>query len=484
MYPEKLNSLASRQVSVTAHERFAGGLFRTKSNLEFADMPPFFRLRLIMKPVAASYTVTEIWLPDDENWNGRFVGLGNGGIAGVIQYPALARYLRMGYACANTDLGTSRGVVSGIDNPAVWDDFGWRATHLMTSAGKRAVGLYYGRPAQKSYFVGSSTGGQQAISEAERFPGDYDGILSCVAAMNRTALHTYFLWNWRVMRYDGIGPAFTQMMTEEIHRLALEFCRGFGGALDGDCFVSCPLDGEDTPDRFVEFIGKNSGFFKAEDLERLRDYYRGPRDPRTGKKIYGGVPIGAEISPGGMERACKDKVVHYFPFVWAFGAGYPASDFDFASDYDRLNEKLGPHVNATSGRLGEFSARGGKMIGFSGTADPVVPYHESLAYCDMAAKEAGGPGKLGEFFRFYVLPGRSHSSRAGAVDLFGLSDSERNRGALAALEKWVEEGVAPFEMLAVSEADPDDTSKQAYERVIYPYALSEKCPFTKFAGSF
>ncbi len=478
MNPDRLFKLANSKITITAHERFPGGKFTAQSNLVIEDMPPFYRVRLIMKPVAASYIVTEIWLPDESDWNGRFLGLGNGGLAGLIRYKDLGKYVKLGYACANTDLGTSRGESSGIGCPAVWDDFGWRATHLMTVAGKKAVGLYYGKSAKKSYFYGSSTGGQQAIAEAERFPGDYDGIVSCVAAMNRISLHVYFLWNWLAMRREDGIPPFGDEKIADINRLAVGFFGQSGGTEPGDAFVSRPWDGENTVERFVSYIKENSDDFSSEDLERLRKYYSGPKDPETGERIYCGVPIGAEASKGGLERACAEKAAYFYPFVWAFGAGYKAESFNFSSDYRKLNDILAPHLNATGADLRAFSEVGGKMIGLSGTADPTVPYPESLEYYDRAARTSGGYEKLGECFRFYVIPGRAHSGGPGATDIYAPDDEKRDRGPLAALEKWVEEGKPPFEMTAVAKPDAAFPEKELFERTIFPYGLSDRCPFT------
>ena len=478
MNSERLNKLANSKITITAHERFPGGTFTAQSNLVIEDMPPFYRVRLIMKPVAASYIVTEIWLPDEDNWNGRFLGLGNGGLAGLIRYKDLGKFVKLGYACANTDLGTSRGESSGVNCPAVWDDFGWRATHLMTVAGKKAVRLYYGKCAKKSYFFGSSTGGQQAISEAERFPRDYDGIVSGVAAMNRTSLHVYFLWNWLAMRREDGTPAFDAEKIALINRLAVEFFKTTGGTEPDDAFISLPWDGEKTAKCFVSYIKENSDVFTDEELERLEKYYSGPKDRVTGERIYCGVPIGAEASKGGLERACGEKSAYFFPFIWAFGAGYKANSFDFSSDYRKLNEILASHVNATGADLRAFAEAGGKMIGFSGTADPTVPYPESLSFYDRAARISGGYGKLGECFRFYMIPGRAHKGGPGATDLYAPDDKKRNRGPLAAIERWVEKGRPPFEMTAVSKPDEVFPEKELFERTVYPYGLSKECPFT------
>ncbi len=48
----------------------------------------------------------------------------------------------------------------------------------MTVRGKEIANAFYGQNAQKAYFAGCSTGGQNALMEAQRFPDDYDGILA------------------------------------------------------------------------------------------------------------------------------------------------------------------------------------------------------------------------------------------------------------------------------------------------------------------
>ena len=119
-------------------------------------------------------------------WNERFEGTGNGGFAGTISYNALAEGLRRGYAVANTDMGmaTPPGATARIfvNRPERWTDWGYRATHEMTLVAKQIVRAYYERDAKRAYFVGCSTGGEQALMESQRYPDDYDGIVGGAAA--------------------------------------------------------------------------------------------------------------------------------------------------------------------------------------------------------------------------------------------------------------------------------------------------------------
>ena len=110
----------------------------------------------------------------------------------------------------NTDMGaTGAAGVNGdalIGHPEKWKDFGWRATHLMTTFSKALINAFYGDPASKSYFTGCSTGGQQALMEAQRFPYDYDGILAGAPAFNRTHIHTVTVAQYRATHATHGAP--------------------------------------------------------------------------------------------------------------------------------------------------------------------------------------------------------------------------------------------------------------------------------------
>jgi len=120
-------------------------------------------VKLVLRPAKGSNINVEVWLPDAEKWNARFLGLGNGGAAGKINPGGLAAASAGGYAVATTDMGTAPNPDSGVGNPEVWKDFGFRATHLMTVAAKQIALAHYGKEPEFSYFSGGSTGGQQAL---------------------------------------------------------------------------------------------------------------------------------------------------------------------------------------------------------------------------------------------------------------------------------------------------------------------------------
>ena len=209
---EKLKGLKLNKSRITSVKFLKDVFVDEKSGVTYTEIPELCAVKIESMPGEKSFIRIELWLPS--NWNSIFLGLGNGGMAGNIYYRELVKYVKQGYAAANTDLGTPKGREYGINNPDVWKDFGWRATHLMTVLGKTVLREYYGKKEDYSYFVGRSTGGQQAFSLMQRFPDDYNGIIAGVPANNRVYLHTYFLWNYvHLHPKNGTALFFDQQIT-------------------------------------------------------------------------------------------------------------------------------------------------------------------------------------------------------------------------------------------------------------------------------
>ena len=144
-------------------------------------LPAHCRVQIVLKPTADSLINMELWLPPAEAWNGKFMGVGNGGFAGSIQglTNEMPQALRLGYATAGTDTGhQDQGGEWAIGHPEKMIDFGYRSTHEMTLKAKQIVKTFYDQSAQYSYFKGCSTGGRMAVMEAQRYPDDYDGIIA------------------------------------------------------------------------------------------------------------------------------------------------------------------------------------------------------------------------------------------------------------------------------------------------------------------
>src|SRR2546423_1185533 len=145
-----------------------------------ANIPAHCQVKIVLKPTADSLINMELWLPT-QNWNGKFMGVGNGGFAGSIQGLGndMPQALRLGYATAGTDTGhQDPGGTWGIGHPEKMIDFAYRSTHEMTLKAKQIVKAFYDENAKYAYFKGCSTGGRMAMMEAQRYPDDYDGIIA------------------------------------------------------------------------------------------------------------------------------------------------------------------------------------------------------------------------------------------------------------------------------------------------------------------
>jgi len=179
---------------VTAAEIVAEGKFTPpETGLTLTNLPGFCRVAVTVEPAIN----IEVWLPG-EDWNGKFNGVGLMGYTGAINYNALAPPLRRGYATASTDGGHKSGPREtrwAINNPEAIISLGHRAHHEMTIQARAVIKAYYGIDPKFSYFTGCSAGGWQSLTEAQRYPGDYDGIVSGGPVFNLVHLHAGSLWN-------------------------------------------------------------------------------------------------------------------------------------------------------------------------------------------------------------------------------------------------------------------------------------------------
>src|SRR6202171_2239705 len=208
-----LQSLQLQHTTINSAADNTSGIFVVPGSsppATITGLPAFCRVTANLIPNSDSNIKIEVWLPET-TWNGRFLGTGGGGFQGVITYGELASGIQHGFAATNSDLGTGVsgcnplycGSDGNMGNPlaiAFGDpaapstglfgrperikDFGFRAIHLMTLRGKEIAGAFYGQNAHKAYFAGCSTGGQNALMEAQRFPDDYDGILAGAGAFD------------------------------------------------------------------------------------------------------------------------------------------------------------------------------------------------------------------------------------------------------------------------------------------------------------
>lgn len=175
-----LQRLTLQNTTITVAELVTSGTLALPGVAPLERLPAFCRIAGAVRPTGDSAIHFEVWLPSQE-WNGRLLGAGNGGFAGSIGVRQMAGNLMRGFAVSGSDAGhrAEAGDASwAYGHAEKVKDFGWRAVHLTAEIAKQIVEAYYGKAASKAYFDGCSDGGREALMEAQRFPEDYDGILS------------------------------------------------------------------------------------------------------------------------------------------------------------------------------------------------------------------------------------------------------------------------------------------------------------------
>ena len=435
----------------------------------FTGLPPFCLVAATIKPAPESNIRIELWMPQ-HNWNNRFLGTGNGGGAGNIAYGSLADGLRKGYATANTDMGTSPYADAAINHPERWIDFGYRATHLMTVVSKEIIKVFYNQAQHDAYFMGCSTGGQQALMEAQRYPRDYNGIIAGAPANNRTHLHTEFLYNHKLTNQNG-----TEMFSQEdisyiTRTIIAAYAEKDGGAPE-DNFLTDPRKFKFDPEALFKCKdpGKDSCLSDVQ-IETLKKIYAGPVNPGTGEQIYTPFPPGSESNFGGLayQQSANGFNDLAYQYKWVFGADFDYTKFDFDKDQAKLDSILAPILNANDPNLNPFKKCGGKLIMYTGTADPLVPYPDAINYYERVVRTQKDLNHTQSFFRYFLVPGMGHCGGGSGLNRFGVQqDSEHD--ILLALVKWVEQGKAPEKIIATALNCCDVPNAPQCQRPVYPY---------------
>lgn len=463
---KKIKAMNLTGVTITEVEEVPAGNFTPQGGKKLTNLPAFLRVAFTSKPTPESNIRNELWMPKD-TWNGRFLGTGNGGGAGKINYGPLISGVIRGFATANTDMGTSPNADDAVNHPERWADFGYRSTHEMTSGAKAILQVFYKKPASKAYFIACSTGGQQALMEAQRFPDDYNGIIAGAPANNRTHLHTFFIWNLIANNQGQPNEIISQKKISLFSKLVIQYCVGKDGGAPGDGFLTdprlCDFKFETLP-QCSEGI-KTDSCFTMEDINALKKLYAGPTNPRTGNRIYTPLPLGGS--------KLELSAAHLYLFKWVFGKEFDYRKFDFDHEMAIVDSILGPLLNANNPDLSPIKSRGGKILMYTGTDDQLVPAQDAINYYERVIEAQGGLKQTQDFFRFFLIPGMGHCGggsglnfREGkSIDIVLDSDYD----ILSAMVKWVENGIAPDKFNVKTFNCCDSINRIGFQRPIYPY---------------
>jgi feruloyl esterase len=437
-----LAKLSLPETKITTAESVSGN-FAAPGMPQPLKVPAICRVAGVVSPAIKF----EVWLPEAAAWNGRLQSVGGGGLAGIISYPALALAVNAGYASASTDTGHEATAADAgwVDDRQRVIDYGYRAIHEMTLKAKAVIDAYYGKSPQYSYFNGCSTGGRQGLMEAQRFPNDYDGIISGAPVNTFTRLHIGQLWTTHATLGEP-GSVLTRDDFAMITKAVLAQCDAADGVTDG--ILTDPRTCGFKPQSLACSSAKTESCLQPGQVKALEMIYQGARNPRTGVQIYPGLERGGEApqpgNPGwGMLMNGKDPFVIDTAVLGGMAFRNPKWDwrtFDFDKDVAIVDAKLFGVLNAIDPDLRDFKAHGGKLVIYHGWSDPGVMPQRTVDFyqemIDFATKAQGVDGRAytSEYARLFMIPGMGHCRGGNGPD---------DADWMGAISNWVEHGKAP-----------------------------------------
>ncbi|MGH6910368.1 MAG: tannase/feruloyl esterase family alpha/beta hydrolase [Phenylobacterium sp.] len=418
------------------------------------NLPAFCRVR----GIAAGSIGFEVWLPV-EGWNGRLLSVGSAGFGGDQPLSALAAGLSRGYAVTGNDTGHQGADPSWMKDPGKVRLWGHTATHLVTAPVKALVAGYYGAPARRAYFEGCSTGGAQAMAEAQFYPDDYDGIVAGAPGMSYAHLMMSFLWGLKAT--EPPGALIPPEKLPVLHAAVLADCDGDDGLKDG--LITDPEACRFDP---ASIICAPSDIVAAACLTPAQArtaqlIYSGPRNRRTGAAIYPGFAYGSEADGSAGKPlaygwgAIQGPLAQVFaiPLLRTMVYRDPAWDwrtFDWDRDVAEVDRRVGADITALSPHLERFRARGGKLLihqgwgdQFNGQTLPIEYRRQVIAAMAAKGRPAGAEQTVDGFLRVFMAPGMGHCAGGPGFSTFD---------ALGAVQAWVETGRAPDQILGYRRA--------------------------------
>jgi len=403
-----------------------------------SELPPFCRVAATLTPSSDSDIKIEVWMPSS-GWNGKFQAVGNGGWAGVISYGAMAAALRRGYATASTDTGHVGGTGSFVPgHPEKLVDYGYRSVHEMTVQGKAIIAAFYGNGPRLSYWNGCSTGGRQALTEAQRFPTDFDGIIAGAPGNYRTHHAFGQIWPAHAALKDP-ASYIPKAKYEVIHKAAIQACDALDGLKDG--LLDDPRRCQFDPKVLACKNGDAPDCLTPQQVETARKIYAAATNPRTGKAIFPPFTRGSELGWGSTAGGPDpySTAVDHFKYVVFQNPNWDWRTLNFDSDVDLSDKRDNGLVNALDPHLEKFFGHGGRLLMYHGWSDQLIAPENTVTYYKNVADTLGGVSKIQNSMRLFMVPGMAHC---------GGGDGPNTFDTVSALEQWVEKGKAPDQLLA------------------------------------
>jgi feruloyl esterase len=405
----------------------------------------------------------EILLPVN-TWRQRYLQIGCGGLCGNIglNAPQSTGYAPLqdgDFVIAAQDEGHSGQSTAWSTNGAQRIDFAYSSDHLLSRVSKGLAGEFYGLLPRFSYFDGCSQGGHQALTEVQRYPRDFNGVLAGSPANIMTELNSVFheYENDAALDPTRSYSVIDMPQAQLIHNAALATCDPNTGGLMLDyraCeqkfnLASLLCAPGVTPDP------TNPSCLTQGQINAFAEVYNGPEDPQGNHLFPGGYPLGSEpdmnngtsvLLPNtlGAPAGNAGFITEWYQY---FALGTPAAGTNLGDSsvhdeqftdvsFDQI-EQLSPLWDATNPDVGAFEQSGGKLVMWAGEADYSIPTVSSLSYYQAVVNAMGGNAATQKFARYYLLPSVGHCGDTAA------DTGADTYNGLGAVVQWTETNKAP-----------------------------------------
>lgn len=477
---ESLASTKLPDTTITTAQSIPAGTFTPPYGNPIGNLPDFCRVAGVIKPSNDSYIRFEVWLPS-VGWNEKFLGVGNGGFAGSIDYNGMAGDLKRGYATAATDTGHQGEAVDAswaFRHPEKVTDFGYRALHLTTVNAKRLIQAFYNQSPQHSYFDSCSDGGREALMEAQRFPEDFDGILAGAPANYWTHLVASGVDLAKTL-YGNPAAYISSTKLPAITAAVLAACDAQDGVKDG--IVNDPPRCHFDPSVLLCKGPESRTCLTAPQIVSLKMIYAGGKTS-TGQQIFPGFTPGGEsgqnawgswiIGPGPGGSFAAVYLENYFRYMVLENPSWNPLTANVDAAEREADAKTAQALNAVNPDLHQFQARGGKLILYHGWNDPAISPLNTIDYYKSVLAKMGAQNAE-KFVRLYMVPGMQHCMGGPGPSSFGQLGSTTavgpEHGIYSDLEQWVEKEAAPGDIVATKYFGDHPAQSVQMTRPLCPY---------------
>lgn len=483
-----LTSLSLPNTTITLAQSYTAG--ETVSGTTTAPVG-LCRVAGTVKPTSESNIHFEVWIPTDGSWNGKYQQIGNGGFAGSISLGTIANAVSRGYASAGTDDGTSgppSGAPTFIGNPQVLIDYGYRAIKVTTDDSKAIIEALMSQAPNYSYFVGCSDGGREALQEAQRYPDDFNGIIVGSPVNDQVGeFGSSYLYDMKATlngpQTSGVPDAYIPTnMLALLSTPALAKCAGKDGGVATDAFLSDPRQCFFDPMVAQCTAGQDpSTCLTPAQVNAARKIYFGPHNER-GELLFPGYEPGGESASGDWSTWISGTSPTAPGAQYTLGYGFACDLVQQVTTCNYLGvnvdqqdaiarKTLQPTLSSVNPDLKPFKKNGGKLIQYAGWADTAIAPENGLNYYRDVERTIGDPH---EFYRVFMVPGMAHCSGGAGPNAFGNGTSngpviDAEHDVLKALENWVEQGIAPSQIIATHYVNNVAADGVQFQRPLCPY---------------